>query len=404
MTPGRPTGTPFCRCGWTTREGPTTCSRFPSAITGCATSTPTLRWTGPTSSRRWCGTWPRRCRAPIWSACSIRTSLPAPIPAGTRLVTQDVTLYPLRTVPQRHLAGSARLSGDLGAPGRPPPFSATTTSGRRATSRPAAWRANNHGLFLHGQQTLAGTSIPVRRAAAGALAAPTGVRLAPRGAAGFLLAGEHGPLSSTFLRVSAGRGITEPSLIQNFARESYVVGNPDLRPEKTASYEAGLVQEWFGRRARTEVAVFHNSFRRPDRVRLAARRRSGEAGGTWRRAARAGWSSRHARGWPGRVTLNAVLHAPVDARHPLRLPDQPLLRRRAGTCPRRPGNSGSLSLVRGAAAVVAASRRRPGRGSGRTRTTTSASPATPATRTCTCRRLLPPVRARCRRSSAPTTC
>ena len=61
-------------------------------------------------------------------------------------------------------------------------------------------------------------------------------------------------------RISAGRGVTEPSLLQNFARESYFVGNPDLRPEKTTSYEAGLVQEWFGRRARTEMNWFYNSF------------------------------------------------------------------------------------------------------------------------------------------------
>ena len=51
------------------------------------------------------------------------------------------------------------------------------------------------------------------------------------GCIGVLLAGRHGPLSSTFLRLSAGRGITEPSLIQNFSRESYAVGNPDLTPE-----------------------------------------------------------------------------------------------------------------------------------------------------------------------------
>ena len=88
-----------------------------------------------------------------------------------------------------------------------------------------------------------------------------GGRFAPRGAVSLLAAREHGPFSSTLLRVSAGRGITEPSLIQNFSHEFYFTGNPDLRPEKTSSYEAGVVQEWFGRRVRTEAALFHNSFR-----------------------------------------------------------------------------------------------------------------------------------------------
>ena len=87
-----------------------------------------------------------------------------------------------------------------------------------------------------------------------------GTKIAPRGSASFLLFGEKGPHSSTFFRLSAGRGITEPSLLQNFAKEAYYTGNPNLRLEKTNSYEAGLVQEWFGRRLRTEAAAFWSSF------------------------------------------------------------------------------------------------------------------------------------------------
>ena len=72
--------------------------------------------------------------------------------------------------------------------------------------------------------------------------------------------GEHGALSSTLFRLSAGRGVTEPSLLENFAQSPYFHGNPALRPEETTSYEAGMVSEWFGRRVRTEVAAFRNSF------------------------------------------------------------------------------------------------------------------------------------------------
>jgi vitamin B12 transporter len=80
--------------------------------------------------------------------------------------------------------------------------------------------------------------------------------------ASFLIAGEHGPLSSTFFRVSAGRGVTEPSLLENYAQAApYYFGNPALRPETTTTYEAALVSEWWGRRVRTEVAAFRNSFR-----------------------------------------------------------------------------------------------------------------------------------------------
>jgi vitamin B12 transporter len=38
------------------------------------------------------------------------------------------------------------------------------------------------------------------------------------------------------------------------------VGNPNLRPEKTNSYEAGLEREFLSGRLRTEASVFRNSF------------------------------------------------------------------------------------------------------------------------------------------------
>lgn len=84
-----------------------------------------------------------------------------------------------------------------------------------------------------------------------------------RAGASFLLAGEHGPLSSTYFRVSGGRGVTEPSLLEDYANAPLLgeVGNPNLRPETTTTYEAGLVSEWWHRRVRTEVDAFRNSFR-----------------------------------------------------------------------------------------------------------------------------------------------
>jgi vitamin B12 transporter len=84
-----------------------------------------------------------------------------------------------------------------------------------------------------------------------------------RAGASVLLAGEHGPLSSTYFRASGGRGVTEPSLLEDYANAPLLgeVGNPNLRPETTTTYEAALVSEWWGRRIRTEAAAFRNSFR-----------------------------------------------------------------------------------------------------------------------------------------------
>ncbi len=119
---------------------------------------------------------------------------------------------------------------------------------------------DHHGLFAYRQQNVRGRlflsgGLRLERSSA------FGTKSTPRAAASLRLAGEHGPLSGTFLRVGAGRGITEPSLIQNYARDPWFVGNLALRPEKTSSFEAGLVQTWLDRRLRTELALFDNYFR-----------------------------------------------------------------------------------------------------------------------------------------------
>ena len=54
--------------------------------------------------------------------------------------------------------------------------------------------------------------------------------------------------------MSGGRGVTEPSLLENYAQAlPYYFGNPSLRPEVTTTYEAGVSSEWWSRRVRTEV-------------------------------------------------------------------------------------------------------------------------------------------------------
>ena len=112
---------------------------------------------------------------------------------------------------------------------------------------------DNHGVFVHKQQTIAG-----RIYLSGGIRMEQNTvfhtKLTARGAASVKL------VRSTFVRFSAARGITEPSLYQNFVQSPFAVGNPRLRPEKTNSYEAGIVQEWFGRRVRTEVNLFRSSF------------------------------------------------------------------------------------------------------------------------------------------------
>ena len=118
---------------------------------------------------------------------------------------------------------------------------------------------NNTGGFIH-QQFSIGRRLYLTGGARVEHSSTFGSRFAPRGSATLALAGGRGVLSSTYLRASAGRGLTEPSLLQNFARESFYVGNAALRPERINTFDLGLVQELFGRRVRAEATLFRNSF------------------------------------------------------------------------------------------------------------------------------------------------
>jgi outer membrane cobalamin receptor len=119
----------------------------------------------------------------------------------------------------------------------------------------------NHGFFANVQQNF-GRRIFLSGGARVEHSSAFGTIGSGRGGASFLLLGEHGPLSSTLLRLSGGRGVTEPSLLENYVYiPPYEIGNPALRPEDTTTYEAAVVSEWWGQRVKTEVAAFRNSFR-----------------------------------------------------------------------------------------------------------------------------------------------
>lgn len=185
--------------------------------------------------------------------------VPPSLPAGTRVIRTEVTLYPsdepfvtLNSRKRFEYQGAAGHSG-----GR-------LTFGYNFERQDGEISARDVGRNKHGLFFLEQYSVGRRLFLSGGLRAENssvfGTRVAPRGAASFLLLGEKGVHSSTYLRVSAGRGITEPSLLQNFARDAWFQGNPNLKPERTHSFETGLVQEWLGRKLRTEVSAFWNSF------------------------------------------------------------------------------------------------------------------------------------------------
>jgi vitamin B12 transporter len=84
-----------------------------------------------------------------------------------------------------------------------------------------------------------------------------GTEVTPRFSAAYIV-----PITGTKIRGSYGEGIKAPSFIENFGTGSpFVVGNPDLRPERSRSWEIGLDQPLPRGIAEVSVTYFHNRFR-----------------------------------------------------------------------------------------------------------------------------------------------
>jgi vitamin B12 transporter len=183
---------------------------------------------------------------------------PTVIPPGLTLVQTDAYFGPDSSlnITERKTAG---YQGTLSHRGGAIVFGYGYQDQSGNLSGVAASRTNN-GFFANLQQSL-GKRIFLDGGARVEHSSAFGTIYSGRGGTSLRVFGEHGALSSTLLRVSGGRGVTEPSLLENYAQAlPYYVGNPSLRPEVTTTYEAGVVSEWWNRRVRTEVDLFRSSF------------------------------------------------------------------------------------------------------------------------------------------------
>lgn len=184
---------------------------------------------------------------------------PAVIPPGLTLVESDAYFGPSDSLDltERKIAG---YQGTFSYRGGALVFGYDYQDQSAVLSGLPASRTNN-GFFANLQQNF-GHRIFLSGGARVEHSSAFGTIGSGRGGASFLLAGEHGPLSSTYFRLSGGRGVTEPSLLENYADVPLLdeIGNPTLRPETTTTGEAGVVSEWWSKHIRTEVDVFRNSF------------------------------------------------------------------------------------------------------------------------------------------------
>ncbi len=85
-----------------------------------------------------------------------------------------------------------------------------------------------------------------------------GTKVVPRVALAYRVRGGN---DATTLRASGGAGIKEPDFFQSFGISSFALGNPDLEPERSRTFDLGVEQRLFAGRARAEVSYFHHEYR-----------------------------------------------------------------------------------------------------------------------------------------------
>ena len=119
---------------------------------------------------------------------------------------------------------------------------------------------NNQGGFLDGRWS----PIPRLTLSAGGRAeanASFGTRVVPRVGAVYALRYTKGLLGDTRLRVAYSQGIEEPTALESFDTDPCNLGNPNLRPQGSRTFNVGLDQYFASDRFRFSATYFANEFR-----------------------------------------------------------------------------------------------------------------------------------------------
>jgi vitamin B12 transporter len=85
-----------------------------------------------------------------------------------------------------------------------------------------------------------------------------GTRAVPRAALAWRARGGDDALT---IRASAGAGIKEPSFFESFGVSFFAEGNPDLKPERSRTFDIGAEQRLLGNRLRLEATYYHHDYR-----------------------------------------------------------------------------------------------------------------------------------------------
>jgi outer membrane cobalamin receptor len=176
------------------------------------------------------------------------------IPPGDRIVLNSVSISataPSTTITERR---TAEYQGNWSYSSRNSLIFGYDFEQERGITNVAPPLRNNHGLFLNHQHSL-GTRLFLTESVRYEDNSVFHTKVTPRLAASYLLT------ATTRLKASAGTGISEPSFLENFAKDPTFVGNPNLRPEKSQSVEAGVEQHFLGSRVVADATLFGSRFR-----------------------------------------------------------------------------------------------------------------------------------------------
>ena len=88
-----------------------------------------------------------------------------------------------------------------------------------------------------------------------------GNAVVPRIAAAYYLRQGAGSIGSTRVNVSTGLGIKEPEVLESFSLNPSFLGNPDLQPERSRTFDAGVEQRLANDRVRLDLTWFANRYR-----------------------------------------------------------------------------------------------------------------------------------------------
>ena len=87
-----------------------------------------------------------------------------------------------------------------------------------------------------------------------------GTAAVPRATVVYVAHQPSGSVGETRIKAGAGAGIKEPTMLESFSLSPFFRGNPNLKPERSRSVEAGVEQRVAHDRAKLELTYFHNRF------------------------------------------------------------------------------------------------------------------------------------------------